>query len=122
MGHVGRQTGPGLRPVGFTRSCRTPRTDTARSRYYDQSNTSLHWPTGLDRTAICISHTAGRLGFIPAVCRQSQAAIAIGNLLHNRQAGGLVGFDDATEKITADDGDITLEALVQQLATRTYTG
>ena len=51
-----------------------------------------------------------------------EAAIAIGNLLHNSKAGGLVGFDDATGKIAADDGDVTLEALVQQLATRIYTG
>jgi len=51
-----------------------------------------------------------------------EAAVAIGNLLHNSKASGLVGFDDATAKIAADDGDVTLEALVEQLATRTYTG
>ena len=51
-----------------------------------------------------------------------EAAVAIGNLLNNAKTPGLVGLDDAVAKIALASSTVRLEALVQQLATRTYTG
>jgi hypothetical protein len=51
-----------------------------------------------------------------------EAAVAIGNLLNNPKTSGLVGLDDAVTKIALQSSAVRLEALVQQLATRTYTG
>jgi hypothetical protein len=51
-----------------------------------------------------------------------EAAVALGNLLIDRRAAGLVGLDEGLTKIDAATGLITLEPLVKQLAVATYAG